>query len=444
MNHRPKHARRWHRLAAATALALALPGVALAQGAAAPDLEGRIAQLEQMVQALKAELDAQKAATAKAAPPAGTQPAQSSTIMTAANPGTRFSFGGFIKLDAMLTKTNGGEIADGSAGRLLYLPGSIPVGAADEGTDLDAGGQFSRFWFAADSDLEGKKVRGYLEFDLFGSALGNEAATNTYGVTVRHAYATWGNWLAGQTWSNFQDAAALPDAVEFIGPTEGTVFVRQAQVRYTKGPWSVSLENPETLVTPLLGGAGRISSDDNNVPDLTVRYLHKADWGHITVAGLARQLRYQTPSGIEASGSGYGISVSGKYIINPTNDIRYMLTAGSGIGRYLGLAASNDAVLDTSADLENIGVVAGFAAWRHVFNPKLRSSFFYSAASYDNDTDYTGLGITKTLQSWHAAIIYSPLPKLDVGAELIIGNRELESGQDGDLHRLQMHVKYNF
>lgn len=444
MNRTPKNARSWRQLAAATALALALPGTAMAQSAAAPDLEGRIAQLEQMVQALKTELDAQKVATAKAAPPAGTQPIQSGTIMTAANPGTRFSFGGFIKLDAMMTRTDGGEIADGSAGRLLYLPGSIPVGAADESTDLDAGGQFSRFWFAADSDLEGKKLKGYLEFDLFGSALGSEAATNTYGVAVRHAYASWGPWLAGQTWSNFQDVAALPDAVEFIGPTEGTVFVRQAQVRYTKGPWSFSLENPETLVTPLLGGAGRISSDDNNVPDFTVRYLHKGDWGHITVAGLARQLRYETTSGIEASGSGYGISVSGKYIINPTNDIRYMVTAGSGIGRYLGLAASNDAVLDTSADLENIGVVAGFAAWRHVFNPKLRSSFFYSAASYDNDTDYTGLGITKTLQSWHAAIIYSPLPKLDVGAELIVGNRELESGQDGDLHRLQMHVKYNF
>lgn len=436
--------RSWRCLAAAIALALALPGTALAQAAAAPDLEGRIAQLEQMVQALKSELDAQKAATAKAAPAAGSAPIQTGTIMTAANPGTRFSFGGFIKLDAMLTKTDGGEIADGSVGRLLYLPGAIPVGSADEGTDLDAGAQFSRFWFAADSELDGQKLKGYLEFDLFGSALGNEAATNTYGASIRHAYASWGNWLAGQTWSNFQDVAALPDAVEFIGPTEGTVFVRQAQVRYSKGPWSVSLENPETLVTPLLGGAGRISSDDNNVPDLTVRYLHKADWGHFTVAGLARQLRYETPAGIDASGSGYGVSVSGKYIINPANDLRYMLTAGSGIGRYLGLAASNDAALDGASDLENIGVVAGFAAWRHVFNPKLRSSVFYSAARYDNDTDVTGLGITRSLQSWHAAVIYSPLPKLDVGAELIVGNRELESGADGDLQRLQMHVKYNF
>ena len=37
------------------------------------------------------------------------------------------------------------------------------------------------------------------------------------------------------------DAAALPDAVDFVGPTEGTIFVRQAQLRYTKGPWSFSV-----------------------------------------------------------------------------------------------------------------------------------------------------------------------------------------------------------
>ena len=209
---------------------------------------------------------------------------------------------------------------------MLYLPGSIPVGAADEGTDLDAGVQFSRFWFSTDNEIDGKKFKGYLEMDLFGGALGNEAATNTYGVTIRHAFVSYGNWLAGQTWSNFQDLAALPDAVDFVGPTEGTVFVRQTQVRYTNGPWSVSLENPETLLTPYRGGAGRISSDDNYVPDLTARYLTKGDWGHFTVAGLARQLRYETTTGIDADGSGYGLSVSGKYNLGKSDDLRYMAT----------------------------------------------------------------------------------------------------------------------
>ena len=54
------------------------------------------------------------------------------------------------------------------------------------------------------------KMGAFFEWDFFGGALGNENATNTYGATMRHAYAYWDNWLAGQTWSNFMDLAALP------------------------------------------------------------------------------------------------------------------------------------------------------------------------------------------------------------------------------------------
>ena len=101
-------------------------------------------------------------------------------------------------------------------------------------------------------------------------------------------------------------------------------------------------------------------------------------------------------------------------------------------------------MLDNTNEFENIDVIGGFVAWRHVYTPKLRSSLFYSTARYDNPTAFTGLGITESLQSVHGALIYSPYPKLDVGVEYMIGKRELESGADGELKRLQMHVKYNF
>lgn len=436
-------------LALAVLLAIAAPTHVLAQSASPQDLEARIAQLEQMVQSLKSELDAQKAADAEAAavaaaapPPAN--PIQATTVMPAAAPGTKFSFGGFVKLDAMYTDTDGGEIPDGSTGRLFYVPGTIPVGSpgASEGADLDMHAQFSRLWFGADSEIAGRKVKAYLEMDLFGGALGNEISTNTYGVTVRHAYVGWGNWLAGQTWSNFQDVAALPDAVDFVGPTEGTTFVRQAQVRYTSGPWSVSLENPETTVAAYGSGA-RFNSDDNNVPDLTLRYLHKADWGHFTVAGLARQLKYETAT-LDESDSAFALSVSGKWNLGANDDIRYMVNGGSGLGRYLAFGLGPDAMQAADGSLEALDGTAGFVAWRHVFSPKWRSNVFYSMARFDNDTALTGLGVTESAQSIHANLIYSPFPKLDVGAELIFGEREIESGAKGELNRLHMHVKYNF
>ena len=294
--------------------------------------------------------------------------------------------------------------------------------------------------------MQGHKTRAYLEFDLFGggmSNLGNQASTNTHGVTLRQAYVTWDKWLAGQTWSNFQDVAALPDAVDFVGPTEGTTFVRQAQVRYTSGPFSVALENPQTLVNGYRSTT-RTISDDGSLPDLTARWTTKGDWGHVSVAGIARQLRHDTAT-TSASDTGYGVSVSGKYNLGKSDDVRYMLTAGRGIGRYVAFGLGADGVLDaTGGELDGIGVLAGFVSWRHVFNPKLRGNLMFSRAQLDNDTDWTGFGVTESAQSVHANLIYSPFPKLDIGAELIWGNREVESGADGDLRRLHTTVKYSF
>ncbi|MEH6416296.1 DcaP family trimeric outer membrane transporter [Pseudomonas sp. CGJS7] len=448
-------------LACALLVALMLPGVALAQTAKEKELEARVVELERMVQQLVSQQQqvqtqvtevkaAQASAPAVAAAPVK-NPIQATTISTAGNPGTRFSYGGFIKLDSSVTSTNDGDIADGSVGRLFYVPKAIPVGGGNgkEGSaDTDMGANFSRFWFAADTDLEsGDKLKGYLEFDLFGGGstafTGNEIATNTYALTLRHAYVTWNKWLAGQTWSNFQDANALPDTVDFLGPTEGTVFVRQAQLRYTSGPWSFSIENPETVYTPFRGNMAQVAGDDGAVPDVTARYTAKGDWGHFSVGALARQLKYQAGR-VNDSSSGYGLSVSGKWNLGASDDLRYMVTAGSGIGRYVGLALNNDAVLDGAGDLENIDLISGFVGWRHVFSPKLRGNLFYSRAQYDNNTALTGLGITKSAQSAHVNLIYTPIPKLDIGAEYIWGQREIESGDKGELNRLQTHVKYSF
>ena len=447
------------RLALAISAALLVPGMAFAGDAKEKELEARIAQLEAQVQALLAAQQQQQATitqtqtqldevrVAQAAPADGKPKIQSSPILVAGNPDGRFSFGGFIKLDAMYTDTSDGEIADGSAGRMFYLPSAIPVGGSDEsGGDIDTHAQFSRFWFAADGEVQGHKTRAYLEFDLFGGGmanLGNQASTNTHGVTLRQAYVSWDKWLAGQTWSNFQDVAALPDAVDFVGPTEGTTFVRQAQLRYTNGGFSVALENPQTLVSGYRSTT-RTTSDDGGVPDLTARYTKKGDWGHVSVAGLARQLQHETAT-TDASSTGFGVSVSGKYNIGKSDDIRYMLTGGTGIGRYVGFALGADGTLDAAGgDIESTGVLAGFVAWRHVFDSKLRGNLMLSRAQFDNDTDWTGFGVTRSAQSIHANLIYSPFPKLDIGAELIFGNRELESGADGDLRRIHTSVKYSF
>lgn len=461
-------------LAIALTVALALPGFALAQTAKEIELETRVAQLEAVVQQLvsqqqqtatqisevrntqaqtstQAETSAPAPATAVASAP-DPKTIQPGTVMPAANPGTSFSYGGFIKLDAMVTDTSDGRIADGSAGRLFYVPGAIPVagaGAAGGDAYTDVHAQFSRFWFGADHvTAGGDKVKAFIEADMFGGGsnalVGNETATNTYAVSLRQAYVSWANqggaqWLAGQTWSNFQDVAALPEAVDFVGPTDGVIFVRQAQLRYTSGPWSFSVENPQTTVTPHLGAAARFNSGDNIAPDATARWIARGDWGHFTVAGLLRQFK-----AADDTASGGAISVSGKYNLGSSDDIRYAVNGGSGIGRYLAFGLGSDVVQRADGGIEALDGYGGYVAWRHAFTPKLRSNLMYSAAHFDNDFRLTGFGVTESAHSLHANLIYSPMPKLDIGAELTFGQRFLEDDREGDLNRLHTTVKYSF
>ena len=303
---------------------------------------------------------------------AAAPPIQATSITPNAAPGTKFLVTGFVKLDALASSYGDGEIADGSIGRDFYVPSTIPVGGESEDIDLDAHVKQSRLIVGTDSTTEaGDKISSRLEFDLYGSALGDERATNTYGLQVRQAYVSYNQWLAGQTWSNFQDVNALPEAVDYIGPTDGTVFVRQPQVRYSAGGWTFSLENPETTITPYGGGA-RISSDDNSMPDATARYTWTRGWGYLSGALLGRQLKYETTAGADPfDDSAYALAatLSGKFLLPGGDDIRFAITGGQGIGRYVALNFANDAVLDADGALEAIDGIAGYAAWRHVFSP---------------------------------------------------------------------------
>lgn len=459
-------------LTAALLLALVLPGAALAQATADGSereraLEQRVAELERQVQLLlSAQTRREPVATTPtpapsggsgteaarvAAPIAVKSPIQLGSIVPKAAPGTTFSFGGFIKADFLATRTGAGQYADDATGRSLYLPRSIPVGGSGSNEDYNAHAKFSRINFAVDSVGEhGDKAGAMVELDFFGNALGNQTATNTYGATLRHAYMYWNGWLAGQTWSNFMDAPALPEAGDFVGVTDGVVFTRQTQLRYTRGGFSIALENPETTLFSR-NAAGVVSSGNSDrgaLPDLSVRYGWKGDWGTFGVAALARRLELDNQStGAKATAFGGGLTVGGKWQLGGNDSLSYQLTGGEGIARYIGLGVTQDAAYDLDRDeLDTIGVVAGYLAWRHQFGPRLRTTLMYSRSDYDHDQAITGIGddVTKTVQSVRGNVFYSPLPKVDIGAELMYGKREIESGAEGDITRLQFTTKYSF
>lgn len=355
---------------------------------------------------------------------------------------TEIGFGGYVKLDAMWTDTSDGQIATG-IGRDFYVPSLTPVGGLSEAATWDMHARQSRFFFTSDTMLEnGKKISGRFEFDMMATTIGDQRISNGFAPEIRHAFITYDGWTLGQTWSTFMDVNALPDSLDFVGTTDGTIFVRQAQVRYTSGGFQFSVENPETTVTPFNGGT-RLVTDDNSLPDVVARYNHTADWGGITVSGLFRELAYGNGV-IDESTNGYGLSLSGKYNISKTDDIRFVINTGKGLGRYMSLNTSNDAVLTNTNQLEAIKSTGYTLSYKHAWNDKLRSSIFYSAQKIDNPVQYTGTAQTESTSSLSANLIYQVASKISVGVEVRHANRVLESDLEGDLNRIQFSAKYDF
>ena len=408
-------------------------------------MEQRIADLERMVQQLLSERD-----EAQAEPDAQVEQQLEELRSEVARldtekagqvirPGTNFGFGGFVKHDMMYSRYSGGSVPPQNILRDFYVAGALPVGGESSTTDFDTHARETRFFFNVERPEDG--LQGYIEFDFSSRTGGDERLTNATSPSIRHMFVRWNNLLAGQHWSTFQNVGALPENLDFVGPAESTIFVRQAQVRYTNGPWQFSIENPETTVTPF-GGGGRIITDTANVPDFVLRYNHSAEWGSFVAAFLGRQLGIDGPGGTSRETS-FAFSLSGKFDIG-RNDVRWMFSGGPGIGRYLGLNTANDAVLDAGGSLEAIDAYGGFLSYRHFWSDQWRSNFTLSGFRADNDTDLTGMGVTKRAESAHVNLIYQANSRLRFGAEYIYGRREVESGASGNMNRLQFSTIYAF
>jgi hypothetical protein len=290
----------------------------------------------------------------------------------------------------------------------------------------------------------------HVEFDFYG-ADGNESVSNSHGFRLRHAYATLGNFLAGQTWTNFMNPAALPDTLDFGGAV-GQIFDRQAQVRWTQafgasavgtgGQWSIGLENPETVVQ--IPGGASFRADDDRIPDLTGQVLFNTSMGKISVHGLVRQLRVDsaaTPAAVSQKW-GSAVSVAGVIPAVGKDDFRFTASAGNAIGRYSD-GFFPDGVLGSDGQIRLPKQWGWFPAYRHYWFDHLRSNLVLSTASESNPAGAPA-STNKSTASVHVNLIWSPVANSDLGVEYIHADRKTEDGLKGSLNRLQASAKYAF
>ncbi|MDO6776901.1 DcaP family trimeric outer membrane transporter [Shewanella sp. 3_MG-2023] len=357
---------------------------------------------------------------------------------------TDVQFGGYIKVDTMFSDYSHGAPDSGSISRQFYVPGTI-YGVEGNGNQVvDFQARETRFNFKTITDIDDHKLTGFIELDFMTHADGNERVSNSYSPRIRHAFVSFDNWTVGQSWTTFQNPAALPENLDFVGAAEGTPFVRQTQIRYTNGGFQLSVENPETTLNGYQSPS-RILSGSGMVPDVVARYNFKTEAGaKLSVAGIARQLNIETrisDTQFDATALGYGVSFSGILPVG-ADDIKFTATYGKGLGRYMALNYVNAGVIDADGDIEAITSYGGFIAYRHWWNDQWRTSVTASAFSADNVVSLMGENVNKDSYSGYVNLLYSPVKPLTVGVEYMYAKNSKENGIEGELNRVMFSAKY--
>ncbi|HEX4524293.1 MAG TPA: DcaP family trimeric outer membrane transporter [Casimicrobiaceae bacterium] len=434
----------------ALAIAVGLGSLSTAAGAdTLEELKAKIDALQKKV----AELEQKQDKTGQMQAPAGADnvvtggATKGSFKLPGSN--TSITLGGYVKLDAVFSNPSAGVDTKGD---LFLDPTAIAVGpnaANNERNQVKFGARESRLFLKTNAPTSAGDLNTHLEVDFYG-ADGNESVSNSHGLRLRHAYGTLGNFLAGQTWTNFMNPAALPDTVDFGGPV-GQIFDRQAQVRWTQsfgsiasggGQWSAGLENPETVLQ--IPGGASFRADDDRFPDVTGQVLFNTPAGKMSVHGLLRQIRIDSATAPTAVGQKFGgaLSVAGVLPTIGKDDFRFTASAGNAIGRY-----SNgffpDGVLGSDAQIRLPRQWAWFGAYRHYWSDQLRSSLVLSSADETNPAG-SPPNTNKSTHSAHVNLIWTPVAGSDLGVEYIYADRETEDGLKGHLNRLQAAAKYAF
>jgi len=366
---------------------------------------------------------------------------------------------GFLQLDAIqdFKRVNGDWDATLRPSRIPTIDGQF----GGDGQSIFSIRQ-SRLGVKANGILNGKPYEAKFEFDLYGT--GVDAGQTT--MRVRHMYASWGPFLAGQTNTLFMDGDIFPNVIDYWGPA-GMVFVRNPQLRWTfvnDDHWNaaVALENPSDDIDP-----GRIRLIDEDIaanlqsneqlPDLTAAVAYKGDWGHVRVAGLLRKIGYETretqdnePSGHK---TGWGVDVTSVIKISPAT-LRLGVVYGRGIATYM-----NDGGMDLAPAIDVIqqqppGLILvpraeavkllGISAYSDFnWSKEWTSSIGYSFDKVDNTNFQEPTAFHKG-QYASVNLLWHPADNVFTGGELLWGKRTDADGNTGSDTRFQYSFHWDF
>ncbi|BAP37303.1 hypothetical protein AS4_23630 [Acinetobacter guillouiae] len=321
----------------------------------------------------------------------------------------------------------------GSADRLYNQINSVPLKGHNESSDqlksTLAATRLGLDFKTADKDISGK-----IEVDFLGA---ND------GLRIRHAYFNYGQWLIGQTWSNFAVPDYMPETIDALGYVGGAVK-RDAQIRYTHK------FNAETqLVTALEDSKDALSN--MRIPVLSTRlnqsFADRA--GVLSLRGMVSEKRTVADNELA-----WGVGLGAKYDISAKTTLKadyYHVKGDSSLVSWTNQGFAIDANKNIMALNQFDSITVGVT---QQFNSQWRGTLGYGYMKADENQDYIRYlsdptKANKTLwQAW-ANVFYSPKKPLSFGLEYVYGERKAfvaaPNGQDtGEDNRFNAVAIYNF
>lgn len=413
-------------------IALSMGGMSVAAQAQTQQ-QNEIEQLRQEVQALRSLVEQQKVQNAKTATAIANVQRTAATVP--ANPvlktakGAEFNLYGNVRLDASYQ-------AEGGAKDMPYNQiNSVPLeGNAEQSDRLRSTLSATRLGLDFKSPMGDQDVKGKIEVDFLGGA-------NLDNLRIRHAYLNYGNWLMGQTWSNFAIPDYMPETIDALAFVGGAVK-RTPQVRYT------AKFNPKTNLV-VAAEDPKDSTVSQRLPALTARLNHQfADNFNVSVRAMGHEKRINSEEEMA-----WGVGAGAKYDVVPGTTLKadyYHVKGDSSFVSFTNtgvIARTDGSLVQNEFDSIMLGVT-------QKFGDKLHGTLGYGYMSFDEDQNYINALADKTKankelwQAW-ANIFYSPTKPLSFGLEYVYGEREAfgaapNGSKTGEDNRLNAVAIYNF
>ncbi len=359
-----------------------------------------------------------------------------------------FSIGGRFKLDGIYSSRSSQSTKDTSISDITFSPASIPLdnSAARDKYTMDVRG--SRIWTIWHVPTPNRDISAYLEVDFL--SVKNESGGGkllTGLPRLRHYYLNYEALTLGQTYTSFLNISSFPEINDINGPL-GVLVVRQRLVRYSHaadwGRFIFSLEDSETRLTTA-SGAG-VTPDNERYPDIVGKFVFTGNWGNSSLSWLLREIRNKEllPATTKDQVWGAAVNLAGRLHLMEQDTLRFSISYGNVLGRYLSYATFADGVLDGAGKIHLNPIIGGNVSYQHWWTDTLRSNIALGSAYADNPVSVMPSSANKRLFSSHINLLWSPEPDMTVGIEWLYAWREREDGEKGQLARIQLSAIYRF